>query len=194
MPDDAEQTVMQPDASQMRDVYQQARTIARAVLRSRGRETWNTGTLVNEAFTRLLGSACAEQMRDDPTSIVPLLRTVMHNALTDHGRRKRSAKRPGGQARARVFYEDGMIAFDDDPTSLLDILDALAELRSGDGTEVKVSKPAQLARVLELGFVLGCSTREISAEVDLPQTTVSRWLRYGRVHLNARLQRKGTGG
>jgi DNA-directed RNA polymerase specialized sigma24 family protein len=194
MPDDAEQTVMQPDASQMRDVYQQARTIARAVLRSRGRETWNTGTLVNEAFTRLLGSACAEQMRDDPTSIVPLLRTVMHNALTDHGRRKRSAKRPGGQARARVFYEDGMIAFDDDPTSLLDILDALAELRSGDGTEVKVSEPAQLARVLELGFVLGCSTREISAEVDLPQTTVSRWLRYGRVHLNARLQRKGTGG
>lgn len=178
------------NAAQMRDVYQQARTIARAVLRSRGRQTWNTSTLVNEAFTRLLGSACAEQMRDDPTSVLPMLRTVMNNALTDHGRRKRSAKRPEGEARARVFYDDALVAFDDDPTSLLDILDALAELRSGEGEAVTVSEPALLARVLELGFVLGCSTREISTEVDLPQTTVARWLRYGRAHLNARLQRR----
>ncbi len=173
----------------MRTVYQQARTIARAVLRSRGRETWNTHTLVNEAFSRLLGSACAEQMRGDPTSIVPMLRTVMHNALTDHGRRKRSAKRPDGQARARVFYDDALLAFDDDPESLLDILDALAELRRGEAADVNVSEPAQLARVLELGFVLGCTTREIASEVDLPQSTVARWLRYGRAHLNARLQR-----
>ncbi len=175
----------------MRTVYRQARTIARAVLRSRsrGRETWNTHTLVNEAFTRLLGSACAEQMRDDPTSIVPMLRTVMHNALTDHGRRKRSDKRPDGQARSRVLYDDALVAFDDDPESLLDILDALADLRHGNASGVDVSAPAQLARVLELGFVLGCTTREIAAEVDLPQSTVARWLRYGRAHLSARLQR-----
>jgi len=173
----------------MRTVYRQARTIARAVLRSRGRETWNTHRLFNEAFTRLLGGACAEQMRGDPTSIVPMLRTVMQNALTDHGRRKRSAKRPDGQARARVFYDDARVAFDDDPETLLDILDALAELRRGEASDVNVNEPAQLARVLELGIVLGCTTREIAAEVDRPQSTVARWLRYGRAHLNARLQR-----
>lgn len=184
----------QPDAASMRRVYAEARTIARAVLRSRGRQTWGTGTLVNEAFTRLLGSACAEQMRHDPTTVVPMLRRVMNNALTDHGRRKQCAKRPEGHQRGRAYYDDALMAFDDDPATFLDILDALAELRSGNAREVQVSEPAQLARVLELGFVLGCSTREIAIEVDLPQTTVARWLRYGRAHLNARLQRGGADG
>lgn len=177
--------VEQSDATLMRAVYLEARTIARGVLRSRGCQSWGTATLVNEAFVRLLGGACAEQMRIDPTSVLPMLRRVMNNALTDQGRRERSAKRPGG----RVFYNDAMIAFDDDPSTFLDILDALDELRNEGAQEAGVSEPQKLARVLELGFVLGCSTREIAGEVDLPQSTVARWLRYGRARINARLHR-----
>lgn len=176
-------------SAQMRAVYAEARTIARAVLRARGRPGWGTGTLVNEAFVRLLGSACEEQMRTDPTSVVPVLRRVMNNALTDQGRREQSAKRPQGQERRREFYDDGLVTFDDDPSAFLDILDALADLRDADPAEAGVGEPAKLVEVLELGFVLGCSTREIAVEVGVPQSTAARWLRYGRAKLNASLHR-----
>jgi len=35
--------------------------------------------------------------------------------------------------------------------------------------------------------VLGCSSREIATRLDVPQTTVSRWIRYGRAVINRAL-------
>lgn len=173
----------------MRGVYDEARRIAHAALRRAPRATWDTSILVNEAFVRLLGSDWAERVQTDPHLVVPVLRRVMENALADYHRRRGAQKRPEGGQRARAYYEDGMTAFDDDPASLLAILEAIERLRDGAEGGVEIGDRVRFAQTLELGFVLGCSSREIAARLDLPQTTVSRWIRYGRAVLNRSLER-----
>jgi DNA-directed RNA polymerase specialized sigma24 family protein len=173
----------------MRQVYDEARRIAHAALRRAPRATWDTSILVNEAFVRLLGSDWAQRVQTDPHLVVPVLRRVMENALADHHRRRGAQKRPEGGQRARAYYEDGMTAFDDDPASLLAILEAIDRLRDGAEGGVEIGDRVRFAQTLELGFVLGCSSREIAARLDLPQTTVSRWIRYGRAVLNRSLER-----
>lgn len=174
----------EPKAAQMRQLYEQARRIAHSVLRGGRHRTWGTTILVNEAFVRLLGTEWSERMQAEPNTVVPLLRRVMQNALTDHLRRKGSNKRPSGHGRAQVYYEDGLAAFDDDPATFLDILEAMERLRRGELGTIQVSDVERFAEAVELGFILGCSAREISAQLDVPQTTVSRWLRYGKALIN----------
>jgi DNA-directed RNA polymerase specialized sigma24 family protein len=181
---DDERSGREPDWVVMRSVYEEARRIAHSVL-GRGRDaTWSTTILVNEAFLRLLGGDWASRVHDEPNTIIPVLRRVMESALTDHHRRKLSAKRPSGQHRTRVFYEDGMLAFEDDPERFLALLSIIEKIRAGELANVSVSDPKRFSEALELGFILGCSAREIARQLDVPQTTVSRWLRYGRVLLN----------
>ncbi len=143
---------------------------------------------------RLLGSDWAERARHDPQLVLPVLRRVMENALADHHRRGNAEKRPEGRQRPRVFYHDGMMAFDEDPAVLLAILEAIDRLRAGTDRACELSDRSGFARVLELGFVLGCSTREIAERLDVPQTTVSRWLRFGRAVLNEALERQSSDG
>lgn len=174
----------------MREVYEEARRIAHAALRRAPRATWDTSILVNEAFVRLLGSDWAERVQTDPHLVVPVLRRVMENALADYHRRRGAQKRPEGGQRARAYYEDGMTAFDDDPASLLAILATIDRLRNGADATIEVGDRARFAQALELGFVLGCSSREIAVRLEVPQTTVSRWIRYGRAVLNRALERE----
>lgn len=181
----------QPDRAAIREVYQEARRIAHAALRRSPHATWNTTILVNEAFVRLLGSDWAERVQQEPRLVVPALRRVMENALADRHRRRAAQKRPEGLQRTRSYYEDGMMAFDDDPAGLLAILDVIERLRTGTDASVEVADPTRFAHTLELGFVLGCTTREIANQLDVPQTTVSRWLRYGRAVLNRALEDEG---
>jgi DNA-directed RNA polymerase specialized sigma24 family protein len=176
-------------AAQMREVYAEARRIAHAVLQRAGAQTWTTTILTNEAFVRLFASGWAARAQAEPNTIIPVLRRVMKNALIDQYRRRSSDKRPGGSNRTTVYYEDGMMAFDDDPASLLDILDVVEQLRAGDDAQVVVADRKKFAEVLELGFILGCSAREIARQLEVPQTTVSRWLRYGKAVINRALQR-----
>jgi len=173
----------------MRKVYAEARRIAHAVLRRSGRDsTWSTTVLVNEAFMRLLGGDWEASVQTAPNTIIPLLRRVMETALVDHHRRRVSRKRAGGEGRKTVYYDDGMTAFDDDPANFLDILETIERLRSEQGLPITVSDPQKFAEALELGFILGCSTREIALQLDVPQTTVSRWIRYGKAYVNHSLQ------
>jgi RNA polymerase sigma factor (sigma-70 family) len=178
----------QPDRSVMRRVYEEARRIAHSVLQRSGSPTWGTTILVNEAFLRLLGGDWATKVQTEPNTIIPVLRRVMENALIDQHRRRGSAKRPSGEQRKSVYYEDGMMAFDDDPASFLELLELIERLRAGELGSVEVSEPEKFAEALELGFILGCSAREIARQLDIPQTTVSRWLRYGKALLNHALQ------
>ncbi len=177
----------QPDRAEIREVYLEARRIAHAALRRVPHATWDTTILVNEAFVRLLGSHWAECVQREPRLVVPVLRRVMDNALADRHRRRAAHKRPEGVQRTRTDYDDGMMAFDDDPANLLAILEIIDRLRSGAEPSVEVADPTRFVHALELGFVLGCTTREIANRLDVPQTTVSRWLRYGRAVLNRSL-------
>jgi DNA-directed RNA polymerase specialized sigma24 family protein len=183
-----------PDRVVMRRVYEEARRIAHSVLARGGDPTWSTTILVNEAFLRLLGGDWATRVHSEPNTIIPVLRRVMQSALTDHHRRKGSAKRPGGQNRTRVYYEDGMVAFEDDPARFLELLEVIERIRTGQLAAISVSDPKRFAEAVELGFILGCSAREIARQLDVPQTTVSRWLRYGRVLLNHTLDGSRDGG
>lgn len=180
--DRQEQPALTPAA--MRQVYEEARRIAHSVLAGRGRNTWGTTGLVNEAFVRLLGGAWAQRVASEPTAIVPALRRVMENAITDHHRRKAAARRPGGEGRTKVYYDDALNAFDDNPLRFVELLRLVERLRAGTLGAVQVAEPAKFAEAVELGFILGCSAREIAAQIDVPQTTVSRWLRYGKALLN----------
>jgi DNA-directed RNA polymerase specialized sigma24 family protein len=177
----------QPDRAAMRKVYVEARRIAHSVLKRSGSPTWGTTILVNEAFVRLLGGEWAAKVQTEPNTIIPVLRRVMENALTDRHRRRSSAKRPSGDQRTSVYYEDGMMAFDDDPVSFLELLGIIERLRAGTLGGVQVAEPKKLAEALELGFILGCDTREIARQLDVPQTTIARWLRYGKAVLNQAL-------
>ncbi|MBC8069784.1 MAG: hypothetical protein IAG13_15715 [Deltaproteobacteria bacterium] len=179
-----------PTPAEMREVYAEARRIAHAVLKRAGAQTWTTTILTNEAFVRLFASGWATRAQSEPSTIIPVLRRVMHNALIDQHRRRSSDKRPGGNNRTTVYYDDAMMAFDDDPSSLLDILDVVEALRSGGDASVVVSDRKKFAETLELGFILGCSAREIARQLEVPQTTVSRWLRYGKAVINRALQRE----
>jgi len=168
----------------MRNVYEEARRIAHSVLQRSGNPTWGTTILVHEAFVRLLGGEWATRVQTEPNTIIPVLRRVMQNALTDRHRHHGSAKRPSGEQRQSVYYEDGMMAFDDDPAQFLELLEIIEQLRSGQLGSVEVSSREKFAEALELGFILGCSAREVARQLDVPQTTVSRWLRYGKALLN----------
>jgi len=168
------------DLATFRRVYEEARRIAHHVLQKSRRDSWSTSILVNEAFVRLLGGQWAKRVSSEPNTIVPVLRRTMETALIDAKRRKLSAKRPLGEARKQVFYDDGLSAFDDDPSIFYDILRVVDELRTGSVDQLKVSDRKKFAEAVELGFVLGCSAREIAAALDVPQTTVSRWLRFGK--------------
>lgn len=171
----------------MRRVYQEARRIAHSVLRGKRNQTWGTTILVNEAFARLLGPRWAKQLKAAPDTIVPMLRQIMENALIDHHRRKSAARRPEGDHRTRVYYEDGMTVFDDDPAQFLEILLLMERLRAGQLGDINVKDPKKFAEAVELGFILGISDRQIADQLDVPQTTVSRWLRFGRAMLNKAL-------
>jgi RNA polymerase sigma factor (sigma-70 family) len=185
--DDAQRAAAERVA--MRKVYEEARRIAHSVLQRSGSPTWGTTILVNEAFVRLLGGEWATRVQTEPNTIIPVLRQVMKNALTDRHRRRSSAKRPSGEQRTSVYYEDGLVAFDDDPASFLELLDIIERLRTGELGSVEVSSREKFAEALELDFVLGCSAREIARRLDVPQTTVSRWIRYGKALLNLELKK-----
>jgi DNA-directed RNA polymerase specialized sigma24 family protein len=87
-----------------------------------------------------------------------------------------------------------MVAFEDDPARFLELLEVIERIRTGQLAAISVSDPKRFAEAVELGFILGCSAREIARQLDVPQTTVSRWLRYGRVLLNHTLDGSRDGG
>lgn len=154
-------------------VYDELRTLARSYLRrERPGHTVQTGTLVHEAFVRLIeGQPIAWEGRAHFFGIAARL---MRQILVDHARARDAAKRGAGEA-AEPIASALSVAVQAMDVSVIALDRALDELAAID--------PDQ-ARVVELRFFGGLTVEETAEVIGVSAGTVKRewsmaraWLR-----------------
>jgi RNA polymerase sigma factor (TIGR02999 family) len=146
---------------------------------SRERETTNTNPvgLVNEAYMRLRQLNRIEwQSREHFFSFAA---AEIRRVLLARARRCQSTGRGGGGERTPL--SDGMAWTSLPAEQILDLYRAMDEL--------SVREPA-LVRMLELHYLLGYNTVEMSEMEEASESTIERNLRFARAWLNRRLQRE----
>jgi RNA polymerase sigma factor (TIGR02999 family) len=152
-------------------VYAELRRMAaRHLRRERGEHTLQPTALVHEAYLRMV------DQRDAPwqnrAHFLGCAAHLMRNILVDHARRRRAAKRGGGEARVSLGAID---VADRTDVDLVALDDALRTLETID---------ARQSRMVELRFFGGMSIEEAaevlgmsSAQVRREWTAVRAWLR-----------------
>jgi len=160
-------------------VYDELRELAhRRMRRENAPQTLQATALVHEAWAAISGGR-------DPgwagrTHFLGAAANAMRNILVDQARRRRSAKRGGGAARA-VDIE--MAAPSDVPTE--DVL-ALDEVI----TRLEQSHP-RAARVVMLRFFTGLTSVEAAETMDCSLSTVEADWRFARAWLRRELKSSG---
>jgi RNA polymerase sigma factor (TIGR02999 family) len=142
--------------------YRQLRTLARARLRSGGRETLlDTTALVHEAYLRIAGVAMDSS---EQRSFYAYASRTMRSVIVDFAR-KRQAECRGGNALIVTLTgtqaEPRPAAADD----IVRVHEALEELAAID---------ARLAQVVEMRYFAGLSEPEIARALDISERTVRR--------------------
>jgi RNA polymerase sigma factor (TIGR02999 family) len=97
---------------------------------------------------------------------------LMRNALVDHARTRRAAKRGGGLE--AVTLEDIAALCPDRTPDILEVNEALDQLAKIDERK---------AKVIELRYFAGMTSEEIASALDLSPSTVTRDLRLGAAWL-----------
>lgn len=142
-------------------VYTELRALAHAQrMRHGAADTLNTTALLHEAYLRLAGSSLAWQ---DRLHFFRTAARAMRQAMVDHARRRRAAKR-GGPAPDLSFDEAWMRPL---PVGVdLEALDeALARLAALD---------ARQAEVVELRYFIGLTIEETADVLGIAPATVKR--------------------
>ncbi len=159
-------------------VYEDLRVAARRHLSGEGRQhTLSATGLVHEAYLRLVDQRQASF--ESRAQFFAAASTVMRRVLVDHARRKRAAKRGGGQ-RALTLAPD--LPGEGRDVDVLALDDALAELARLD---------PRAARVIELRFFGGLSVEETAAVLEVSRATVEREWTAARAWLYRTLQAGG---
>jgi RNA polymerase sigma factor (TIGR02999 family) len=146
--------------------YRQLRVIARARLRSGGRETLlDTTALVHEAYLRIVsGSAARDLGAAEQGRFLAYASRTMRSVIVDFARRRQS-ERHGGDVLMVTFTgaldEQQPAAADD----ILRVHEALEELAAVD---------ARLAQVVEMRYFAGLSEAQIALALDVSERTVRR--------------------
>ena len=154
-------------------VYDELRTLARSYLRrERPGHTVQTGTLVHEAFVRLIEGQ--EVSWEGRAHFFGIAARLMRQILFDHARARDAVKRGSGVA-AEPIATALSVAVQAMDVSVVALDRALDELAAID--------PAQ-ARVVELRFFGGLTVEETAAVMGISTGTVKRewsmaraWLR-----------------
>jgi RNA polymerase sigma-70 factor (ECF subfamily) len=156
-------------------VYDELRRLSGSLMRSQATShTLQPTALVNEAYLKLINAP--EGFHNRP-HFMAVAATAMRQILTDHARRKRAAKRGGGEARAV-----GDIAQVADPAGrgldpiVLD--DALTKLASLD---------PRRHRVVELRFFGGLNVEEVADLLGVSRSTAEADWRSARAWLAVEL-------
>jgi RNA polymerase sigma-70 factor, ECF subfamily len=146
-------------------VHSELRRLARSYLRrERPGHTLQPTALVNEAYIKLVGLRNAEYK--DRSHFFAIAAKIMRHILTDHARRRSSAKRGGSLIPVSL---EGSASFGDQDDEMILDLD-LALVRLADFA------PRQ-ARVVEMRFFGGMSEDEIAETLSLSSRTIKRdWL------------------
>lgn len=153
------------------------RRIARSLLRrERPHHTLQPTALINEAFLRLFDGQLPEW--PDAHAFFGSAAREMRRALVDHARRRLAAKRGGDVDIVPIALAGDPGRFVD-PTMMLALDQALERL---------AAEHQRAATVAELRYLVGLSSAEVAALLDVTPRTVERdWL-WARAHLYGALR------
>jgi RNA polymerase sigma factor (TIGR02999 family) len=153
-------------------VYERVRQIAHREADRHAQLAMEPTELAHEAILRLIGKPSREwQSRAHFFAVVA---QAVKQILIDASRRRMTEKRGGDLVRTTLSNADGAPALDD--TQLLELTDAIEQLRGHD---------ARKAEVVELTYFGGLTQREIALAYALDEATVYRDLRYAAAWLKA---------
>lgn len=156
-------------------VYDELRRLSGSMMSGQAKShTLQPTALVNEAYLKLIN---APEGFNNRAHFMAVAATAMRQILTDHARRKRAAKRGGGEVRdagdvEQVADPSGR-GFD--PVALDDALTKLASL------------DARRHRVVELRFFGGLSVDEVAGLLGVSRSTVEADWRSARAWLAVEL-------
>jgi RNA polymerase sigma factor (TIGR02999 family) len=140
----------------------------------RAGHTLQPTSLVNEAFVRLLGPARVRPQ--DRTHFFALAARTMRRVLVDHARRRQAEKRPSPDD--RLTLQTGLAGGVEPEIDLLDLHEALERLAG--------IHPRQ-ARLVELRYFGGLSSREAALSLEASLATAERDWQVARLWLADRL-------
>jgi RNA polymerase sigma factor (TIGR02999 family) len=153
-------------------VQRELHSLARTYLRGhRPHDTLQPTALINEAWLRLLGPSTTIQW-GDRTHFFGMAARLMRNALVDHARARRAAKRGGGLE--ALTLEHIAVLCPNRTPNILEVNEALDQLAKVDERK---------AKVIELRYFGGMTNEEIAAALDHSLSTVTRDLRLGAAWL-----------
>lgn len=161
-------------------IYPELRTLARSYLRRwRQRVAVDTTEVVSELFIRLLAGRPAEL--EDRRHFYALSARIIRMALIDLYRHEQ-AERRGGRHEHVPLHED-LIGINATGPEMLTFDRALSDLERFD---------PELAELVNLRFVLGCTAAETADIAKLSKATVDRKVRLARAWLLQRLGPTGS--
>jgi len=156
-------------------VYNELRRLAGRYLNHEyAGQTLQTHDLIHEAFLRLIGQRHVDWQ--NRAHFFGIAAQMMRRILTDHARRRSSAKHGGGLRRVVLDDVPDIAASSD--AEILAVDEALVELKEVD---------EELARIVELRFFGGLEHDEIAAVLGVSNATVRRRFRVAKAWLFRRL-------
>lgn len=152
-------------------VYDELHRLARRYMeKERAGHTLQPTALVHETYLRLINQREVDWR--NRAHFLGVAATVMRRILVNHARDRMAAKRGGEHQRVSLSLANE--AASPGEIDLIELEDALEELASHD---------ARKARVVELKFYGGLTTREIAAVVEISDATVEREWAFARAWL-----------
>ena len=156
-------------------LYKELRRLARAYMhRERREHTLQPTALANEAYLRLIGGA--DLNWQGRAHFLAIAARTMRIILVDHAR-KRGAQKRGGD-RERVPLQEAIDALGTPDLDVLDVEEALTELRELDARKVEV---------VEMRFFGGMTAKDIATVLGISPATVQDDWYAARAWLRARL-------
>ena len=158
-------------------VYDELRRLARGQLAQGGGRRWmDSTTLVHEAYLRLVGPEPVEW--DNRRHFFGAAARAMRNIRVDAARRRAAARRGGDKAPAALDGHEPF--FDDDPTEVMAVDEALRKLEA-------VSP--RRAEVVVLRYFAGLSIDETAQVLGLAPRSVDEEWRFAKAWLHRELSR-----
>ena len=158
-------------------VHDELRAIARRYLRNeRAGHTLQPTALANEAYLRLVDLDRIDWR--GRAHFFAVAAGIIRRTLIDHARNRRAARRGAGAK--RVSLEDTVLFADERPDELVELDEALEQLRKLD---------VRQERIVELRFFAGLSVEETAEVLGISARTVKREWAVARAWLRAELGR-----
>ena len=158
-------------------VIDEVRNLARKALALEAPgHTLQPTALVNEAYLRLIDRRT--YWWKDRAQFFSSLAQLMRRILVDHARRRRAAKRGGGEA--LLSLDEGNLQGPEPHPDLILLDEALKDLEAIDGRRYKI---------VMLWFFMGLTQQEIARELGLSINTVGRQWQAARRWLQHEMRR-----